>query len=198
MKTDNYTIKGNDSDVKEIQQVIEKMAAFNELPEKDMLKLQLLAEELIGMEKGLLGFTQGEFHAENNDNEYRLYLHADMNVDLDTQERFVNMSKDQKNDAYKGFLGKVRLIADTFTYTPTGKEIIDYEAYAISDAYSPFFSPAEYDMTWAFSKYKEELDEDDSNPIWDELEHSVIASLSDDLIVASRNKSIDVIVVKKF
>ena len=53
-------------------------------------------------------------------------------------------------------------------------------------------------MTWAFSKYKEELDEDESNPIWDELEHSVIASLSDDLIVASRNKSIDVIVVKKF
>ena len=162
-----------------------------------MLKLQLLAEELIGMEKGLLGFTQGEFHAENTDNEYRLYLHADMNVDLDTQERFVNMSKDQKNDAYKGFLGKVRLIADTFTYTPTGKEIIDYEAYALSDTYAPYFSPAEYDMTWAFSKYKEDLDDDD-NPIWDELEHSVIASLSDDLIVASRNKSIDVIVVKKF
>lgn len=198
MKTDSYTIQGNDSDVKEIQHVIEKMAKFNDLPEKDMLKLQLLAEELIGMEKGLLGFTQGEFTAENNGTEYRLILHADMNVDLDTQERFVNMSKGQKNNAYKGFLGKVRLIADTFTYTPTGREVIGYEAYAITDAYGSYFSPADYDMTWAFSKYKEELDEDDSNPIWDELEHSVIASLSDDLIVASRNKSIDVIVVKKF
>lgn len=199
MKTDNYTIKGDDSDVKEIQQVIEKIAKFNDLPEKDMLKLQLLSEELIGMEKGLLGFTQGVFHVENDGSEYRLYLHADMNVDLDTQERFVNMSKDQKNTAYKGFLGKVRLIADTFTYTPTGKEIIGYEAYALSDTYAPYFSPADYDMTWAFSKYKEELDEEDNdNPIWDELEHSVIASLSDDLIVASRNKSIDVIVVKKF
>ena len=198
MKTDNYTIKGDDSDVKEIQQVIEKMAAFNDLPEKDMLKLQLLAEELIGMEKGLMGFTHGDFYAENTGSEYRLCLHAEMNVDLDTQERFVNMSKDQKNNAYKGFLGKVRLIADTFTYTPSGKEVIGYEAYALSDTYAPYFSPADYDMTWAFSKYKEDLEDDDSNPIWDELEHSVIASLSDDLIVASRNKSIDVIVVKKF
>ena len=32
----------------------------------------------IGMEKGLLGFTQGEFTAENNGTEYRLILHADM------------------------------------------------------------------------------------------------------------------------
>ena len=196
MRTDSYIIKGTDEDIAEIHKVIEKVAAFNDLPEKDMMKLQLLSEELIGMEKGLLGFTQGEFSIENTGNNYRLCLHADMNVDLDTQERFVNMSKNQKNDAYKGFMGKIRLIADTFTYTPTGEEMLGYEAYALSESYSPYFSPADYDMTWAFSKYKEDLD--DKAPIWDELEHSVIASLSDDLIVASRNKSIDVIVVKNF
>ena len=51
-------------------------------------------------------------------------------------------------------------------------------------------------MTWSFSKYKDDLDE--ATPQWDELEHSVIASLSDDLLVGTRNKSIDIVVVKKF
>ena len=60
MKTDSYTIQGNDSDVKEIQHVIEKMAKFNDLPEKDMLKLQLLAEELIGMEKEIGSIEAGK------------------------------------------------------------------------------------------------------------------------------------------
>lgn len=196
MKTDDYTITGTDNDITEINSVIEKVASFNDLPEKDKNKLQLLAEELIGMEKGLLGFTQGLFHIENTGTEYRLCLHADMNVDLDTQERFVNMSKTQKNEAYKGFLGKVRLVADTFLYQPTGEEMLGFEAYSLSESYAPYLSPADYDMTWSFSKYKDDID--DTAPVWDELEHSVIASLSDDLIVATRNKSIDVIVVKKF
>jgi hypothetical protein len=196
MKTDNYTITGDSSDITEIHKVIEKVAQFNDLPDKDLKKLQLLAEELVGMEKGLLGFSKGDFHIENTDNEYRLCLHADMNVDLDTQERFVNMSKTQKNEAYKGFLGKVRLVADTFLYTPTGEEMLGFESYALSETYSPYFSPADYDMTWSFSKYKDDLDE--ATPQWDELEHSVIASLSDDLLVGTRNKSIDIVVVKKF
>ena len=196
MKTDDYKITGKDEDITEINEVIEKVASYNDLPEKDKNKLQLLAEELIGMEKGLLGFSSGIFHIENTDNEYRLCLHADMNVDLDTQERFVNMSKTQKNEAYKGFLGKVRLVADTFLYTPTGEEMLGFEAYSLSESYAPYFSPADYDMTWSYSKFKTE--NEDKAPAWDELEHSVIESFSDDLIVATRNKSIDVIVVKKF
>ncbi|MCR5420372.1 MAG: hypothetical protein K6E98_05160 [Lachnospiraceae bacterium] len=196
MRTDNYKITGNNSDITEINKVIEKVANYNDLDEKDKNKLQLLAEELIGMEKGVLGFTNGLFHIENSGNEYRLCLHSDINIDIDTQERFVNMSKTQKNEAYKGFLGKVRLITDTFLYTPTSEEMKGFEAYAISETTSPYFSPADYDMTWAFSKYKNEID--DTAPIWDELEHSVIASFSDDLLVATRNKSVDVVVVKKF
>ncbi len=64
MKTDNYTITGDSSDITEIHKVIEKVAQFNDLPDKDLKKLQLLAEELVGMEKGLLGFSKGDFHIE--------------------------------------------------------------------------------------------------------------------------------------
>ena len=196
MKTDNYIIKDSSEDIPEIQKVIEKVAKYNDLPEKSMRKLQLLAEELIGMEKGLLGFTQGVFYIENKDNEYHLCLHADMAIDITTQERFVTMSKSQKNEAYKGFLGKVRLVADTFLYTPSSEELVEMNAYAVTDASISTFSPADYDMTWLFSNYKNEISE--KTPEWDELEHSVIASLSDDLLVATRNKSVDIIVVKKF
>ena len=42
MKTDDYTITGTESDITEINEVIEKVASYNDLPEKDKKKLQLL------------------------------------------------------------------------------------------------------------------------------------------------------------
>ncbi len=196
MKTDIYTITGDKSDLTEIQNQIRKAAAYNSLSEKDTIRLELIGEELLGLEKGILGLTVGEFHIETDKKSYHLCLHALVNLDIDTQEEFVNMSKNQKNEAYKGFKGKMRLIMDTFLYTPSGAELAEFDSYIVSGASISAFSPANYDMTWMFSEYKNSLKS--ATPEWDELEHSILANVADDIVVGTRNNSVDIVVTKKF
>ena len=196
MRTDVYEITGKQTDITTIQEGIRKMAAYNSLPEKDSKKLELFAEELLGLEKGILGFQTGELYLENNGNDYHIFLHANLKLDINTQENFINMSKNQKNESYKGFLGKIRLVTDTFLYTPTGAELDEYNAYAVNSINVSSFSPANYEMTWMFSKYKDDITED--SPEWDELEHSVLAKMADDIVVGARNNSVDIIVTKSF
>ena len=46
------------------------------------------------------------------------------------------------------------------------------------------------------NEYKEQVKE--NTPEWDMLEHSILANLADDVVVAARKNFIDIIVIKKF
>ena len=196
MKTNICIINGKESDIPTIQKEVEKVAAYNELENKQKLQLLLLAEELVGMEKGILGFGEGEFYMENTGDEYRLHLHADIAVDLDVKDKFVDMSKNRKNECYKGFMGKIRFVADTFMFSANSSELSGYSTYSLNGPAMTYFTPSDYENIWSYSQYKEAISVNE--PEWDELEHSIVANLADDVIVGARNNSVDMVVVKKF
>ncbi len=196
MKTNVIKVSCKESDIALIQNEIEKVASYNELSKKSKNQLLLLAEELLGLEKGILGFTTGEFYVENDGADYKLCLHSDINIDIAVQDKFVELSSSQKNEAYKGFMGKVRYVADSFMF---GSEHADLAGCGSLCTQGPAIqSKLQYDcdMTWSYSAYREEVNENTEE--WDELEHSIVANLADDVVVAARQGSVDIIVIKRF
>lgn len=194
MKSNECILKGRDEDIARALKEVEKTAVYNKLGRKEAIQLRLLAEELMGMQKGILGFTKGVFYVENHKKLYNLYLHSEIRVDMQTQERFVEMSTKGKNTAYDGFKGKLRMIADKMLNDPAaGCYITD----TYVDGTMIFNDPAaQYEQIWALSQYRKEAEQNAAE--WDELERSIVASIADEVIVGARTDYVDLIAVKKF
>lgn len=179
---------------------VEKVAKYNALTEKESKTLRLLAEELIGMEKGILGIRVGEFYVENEgkkEKEYKLHLISEMTLDLDEQDRFMELSSSGKNEAYKGFSGKIKEIAGMFLAEPAGA-VRPYDAsyMCAPGAYMSYGITGSFDYAWTMQSYMQTSTEDENK--WDELEKSVVAKYADDIVVGVTNKSVEIIVVKDF
>ena len=64
MKSNVCLLNGSSNDLLQIAQEIEKVADYNKLTRKQIIQLLLLSEELFGIQKGILGFTKGDFYVE--------------------------------------------------------------------------------------------------------------------------------------
>lgn len=198
MKSDIIKIKGDvrEEDIENVLTQVEKVAQYQGLTEKQGLSLRLLAEEILGFEKGILGFSDGELFIENKDNEYRICLHSDVKMDIFKKETAVDLSTKKENAAYKGFKGKLRMVVDsmfvnTGVVAPSMMECCDI----LASSYCSY-SYDDYDNAWSLDSYRDDVDENTEE--WDMLEHSILAKVADDVIIGARNKSLDIVVIKKF
>ena len=195
MKSNVCEVKGKNEDLKIVLNEVEKAAGYNGLERKKILQLQLLSEELIGIQKGILGFVKGEFYMENTGDEYRLCLHAEVHTDILTQERFVQMATNHKNEAAKGVVGKIKYVVN-YLLSGDVSNVPDYNLFYESMNASANMMPSAYDVVWSFGTYRDGVSEGTEE--WDEMEHSIVANLADDLIVGATANTIDLIAVKKF
>lgn len=197
MKSDIITIKNNikKEDIEKLLIQVEKLADYQNLNEKQSRQLRLMVEELLGFEKGILGFSKGQLHIENNETEYKICLHSDVQIDAWTREYAADCSSSHENAAYRGFKGKLRKIMDTMcdydALSPSSMEVAGYLSSTNEICYTET-----YDHAWSMNEYKEQVQENTAE--WDMLEHSILANLADDVIVAARMNFIDIIVVKNF
>ena len=198
MRSNECMLSGDRTDINKALEEVEKVAAYNDLSRKEALQLRLLAEEMMGMQAGVLGFVKGKFYLENKEKTYNLYLHTeiDANTQLKERDKLVAMSTDGKNAAYAGFMGKIRKMMD---YISGGSMDECYSGYYpnIMEVSMSFMAPfVNYDRIWELGIYREKakkrLEE------WDELEKSIVASICDDLVVGVRSNYADLIAVKKF
>lgn len=195
MKSNVCEVKGKNEDLKIVLNEVEKAAGYNGLERKKILQLQLLSEELIGIQKGILGFVKGEFYMENTGDEYRLCLHAEVHTDILTQERFVEMATNHKNEAAKGVVGKIKYVVN-YLLSGDVSNVPNYNLFYESMNASANMMPSAYDVVWSFGTYRNGVSEGTEE--WDEMEHSIVANLADDLIVGATADTIDLIAVKKF
>lgn len=195
MKSNVIHINNNEDMAAEVLQEVEHAASYNQLDNKTTIMLRLLAEELIGLQKGILGFNRGEFFLDDEDGVYKLHLNAKLRLNLEEQERFVDIATNHKNDAYKGFTGKLRMMIDSYSAAqaavpiePTGMQFMESSA-IIATA-------VDYDSIWTLNSFRDENEGD--REIWDELEKSILVSIADDIIVGTRADYVDITVIKKF
>ena len=196
MKSNECMLSGKRSDIDKALKEVEKFAQYNELSHKETMQLRLLAEEMMGIQNGVMGFVNGKFYLENQGRTYNVYLHTEIEVNRHqaVQEKLVEMSTSGKNAAYTGFMGKIRkLMDDMASNSMEGYYQIDSNMGETVMLTSPV---VDYDRIWELSKYREQVKKKVEQ--WDELEKSIVASIADELIVGSRNDYVDLIAVKKF
>lgn len=197
MVTNKCVLRGNDEDLKEVLKEVEIAAVYNRLDHKPSIQLRLLAEEMIGIEKGILGFVRGEFYMENEDKEYKLHLDAQLNLEPSEREAFVNVSSSKTNEVYKGFKGKILKAIDSMTGTGTmtsGMTTPLASSYIENDVITGFQSNG-LDL-WQLTRYEEQ---NKNNPeIWDEMEKSIVARLADEILIGFREGKLTMTVMKTF
>lgn len=196
LQSDKIQIDGTKESFQKVMKEVEKTAEYGNLSKKESIQLDLLSEELMGMQKNMLHTDSGEFYIENDGKSYKIHLKTETKMDFLKQDEYKQIATSGKNQAYKGFMGKLSLIADTlFQNTVSGYTIYCSDMTPMANAIGMDLS-ALYDHAWVYSQ--ELVKQEESEEKWDELEKSIVAKLADEIIIGSRNDYVEVVIYKNF
>ena len=193
MQSNICKIEKGSRNMDQIFRECEKVARYNELDHKQTLQLRLLCEELVNMLPSVVSNFSGEFWIENQGDQFELRMRVSVeNIDMDTRERLINVSKKRQNSAIVGVTGKIRAV-------------FDYMAMSGGDAVSPagrygFSTNIDFSQIWSLQQYKNTVQTDGGaeGQEWDEFERSIIVKIADDVLVGVKGKNVSIIIKKKF
>lgn len=199
MKTDVITVSSRGKQMEKALEQADKVAAYKGLSAKDALHLRLLTEEMMGMMRSITGEKEGTFWIEDQDGEYQLHLKVRAMLTSEEREQLLAVSSSGKNESAKGLMGRLR---DFFDW---GSDA-DLSAYSspllLPDAFEQSSSPM-LDWEWSMSRYERalssQMEQGDQTvkEAWDELEKSVVSHVADDVKVAIRSGTVEMIIIKK-
>ena len=199
MKTDVITVSSRGKQMEKALEQADKVAAYKGLSAKDALHLRLLTEEMMGMMRSITGEKEGTFWIEDQDGEYQLHLKVRAMLTSEEREQLLAVSSSGKNESAKGLMGRLR---DFFDW---GSDA-DLSAYSspllLPDAFEQSSSPM-LDWEWSMSRYERalssQMEQGDQavKEAWDELEKSVVSHVADDVKVAIRSGTVEMIIIKK-
>ena len=172
----------------------EKVARYNDLDHKQTLQLRLLCEELVNMLPSIVSNFSGEFWIETRGDQFELCMRVSVeNIDMDTRERLINVSKKRKNSAIVGITGKIRAVFDYMAMSGDDTTISPAGRYGFS-------TNIDFSQIWSLQQYRStvQTDGDAEGEEWDEFERSIIVKIADDVLVGVKGKSVNIIIKKKF
>ena len=175
MKSDVITIDNQGKGIDAAKLETEKAAQFRGLDNKQSLRLQLCAEEMLSLARSVTGEMEASFWVESEDKHFELHMTTKTVMDKLKRETLLAASTSGKNEAAKTFLGNLRnafveaMISDTdkYVYTPD-LNIVD-----------------------TANRYIESEE-------WDQYEQSVLRAVADGIKVSIVGKTVDLTVVKDF
>ena len=192
MKTDILMISSDGTNMDSALAQVDKVAAYKGLSSKNALYLRLLAEETMAMMRAITGSVNGEFWMEDEDQLYTLHLKVSTLMDENAREQLLAASTSGKNEATRGFMGKIRSFFEPSSSVPM---------------FSAGFgggSPQMYNSyVWSMEDYRDQLrqyreqNQNEAKDAWDELEKSVVGHLADDVKVSIRGRTVEMTIVKK-
>ena len=200
MRTEQIRVSSSGEGMEEALQMTEKFGLESGLIRKEDLRLRLLAEELLGMMRSIVGKIEALYWIEGEDQKYDIFLAGDVELNQDSRRKLIEVSSKHENAAAKGFMGKLRDMigvmllpeGDGPSMTSIGLMTMGSpnEFIANSDAYS-----------WSLNKYREELqasDNEEARKENDELERSIVASLADEVSVSIEDSKVTIVVTIAF
>lgn len=205
MKTDVMKISPTGEGMTEALRQTEKAAAFQELTPKQGLRLRLLAEEMMGMLRTIVGEGQASYWVEAEGKRFSLHLAMGARMNTDLREELLKTSTSGKNAAVQGFMSRIK---DIFVQLsePDGEGISPVE-YGFSYVDVTSFEDASLGVTthgmmygWSMKAYKDAVAEhrEEEQDKWDELEKSITAKLADEVKVFIRGNTVEMVVEKAF
>lgn len=196
MRTDICTISSDFADITAALEQTERCGRFIDLDHKQQIRLRLLAEELLGIVRGILGDCDAEFFIEARGKSVELHLRADcyMGILPSEREQLISVSSSGKNAAELGFMGKLRALFEGGVYCGES---------GLAAAESMFYSSSVNDSSllssvWSLQAYKQHLNFEPPAEVWDELEKSIVANIADDVTVSVIGDKTEIVIKKKF
>ena len=188
MRSDTIHVKNDGTGIEEALEQVEKVSVYKELSGKDGRHLRLLAEEMLGMMHALTGKKEADFWLDDEEKVFRLHLKMPVIMNANMRMKLLSVSSTGTNEAAKGVMGKIRSLFERMS------EPADEGLYF---SYAAGMCPVEDDSQigfWSFNRYKESI-EGQEEP-WDELEKSIVANLADEIRIAIRENSAEMIIYK--
>lgn len=203
MKSKICTLNKNIDSYNEILNEVENILTYNKIEGKQALRIRLIAEELIGMVRGLVDDFEGMFWIENNGSDYEFHVNIKVDeMNIEKREELIAVSKTGKNAAATGIMGKIRAVAETMMLVVTNPNLncpvmqyYDGNDIIMGVGYLEPEIAAEYGYlcSWSLNNYKTKTQEATA---CDELERSIVANLANDIIVGVKGKNVEIIIKK--
>ena len=191
MKTDVIVISNHGGNMEAVLDQVDALAARKALSPKGAIHLRLLAEETMAMMRAITGEVNGEFWIEDREGVYELHLKVDTLTDAQTRQQLLSASTTGKNEAARGFMGKIRAFFQPAADVPSFGSGFTIGAPQMYGSYE-----------WSMEDYRQQLRQyreknaEGSQEAWDELEKSVVSRLADDVKVSILGRTVEMTIFK--
>ncbi|MBQ8953675.1 MAG: hypothetical protein IJ048_06130 [Clostridia bacterium] len=176
MKSNTIRIDNQGNGFSDAIEEARKVAAYNNLEKKATVQLEMLTHELLSLARSVTGELQASFWIEGEERQFDLHLNTKTVMDKEKRFLLLSSATTRKNDAAKGFLGKLR---DAFEEAMTAD--VDHSHEEIP-----------YELLNDVSGH--EIESSD----WDGYERSILRKLADNVKIAIRGGVVDMTVSKRF
>ena len=198
MKSNVCKIENGTRDLEAILNESQKVAEYNGLTSKQTLQLRLLCEELDGMLPNIIDDFDGDFWIEFEEGVCKVNASVTFKTfTADKKEALIEISKNKKNAAAVGFVGKLRSELENIFLNEESAQVGTIPAGSLYLA-TGYSEGVDFSYIWSLEQYKSSVRAEEQKEEWDELEKSVLASAADDVIVGVKGKRADIVIVKKF
>ena len=209
MKSDIVRISSAGEGMQEALLAATASADYRGLGKKDAIHLRLLAEEMLGMMRQVTHEAQADFWVQSEGGEFELHLVAHPTITGKVRKELLKISTSGKNEAAKGFMGKIRDLFDRALTAAVPEEGAGSIAQGFIMPAGMFVGdPMTYDaaagmITWSMNHYisaiKDESEHDSEvKEEWDELEKSIVANIADEVKIAIAGDTVEMTVYKSF
>ncbi|MBQ6384057.1 MAG: hypothetical protein IJJ42_10795 [Clostridia bacterium] len=175
MKSDVIVIDNQGNGFRDAVEQTKRTAAFRGLNSKDSLHLQLITEEMLSLARSVTGEMKASFWIEGDDNQFDLHLSTETVMDKEKRALLISSATNRKNDAAKGFLGKLRDAFEQAMVADAVHPSADLPPEILADIPATAFEDAD----------------------WDGYEKSVLKRLADNVKIGIRGSVVDMTVSKK-
>ena len=199
MQSDIIHVTNDGVGIEQALEQAERVAAFKSLSHKDALHLRLLAEEMMGMLRGLTGEREADFWIDDAADTFRLHLKAQTLMNAELRKKLLSASTSGQNSAVKGVMGKIRDLFNRLL-EPADSDFLGsiaagmtYDAATVGD-----MSMMSVNI-WSLNQYRAAVQkETDAQEVWDELEKSVVARLAGEVEIGIADRTVEMVIYKKF
>lgn len=205
MKSVEIKVTSNGFGMEDALALTEKTALDAGLEKKELLRMRLLTEELIGMMRGIAGDVEAFFSIDSEaGKKFALQLSADIKMKRELYDQLIALSTSGKNAAAKGFMGKLReMIAVALLPDKTGFSVMQGFSLGMMGASASSLPNAQMigaeSFEWSLSQYKDDIsNSSDAKSAWDELERSIVASIADEVKVSVVGSHAGITIYKAF
>ena len=134
------------------------------LEKKEKLRLRLLAEELIGLMRGITGDMEAFYEIGQKEKQFQLCLESDVKLTREMHKELLAVATSGKNAAAQGFMGKLRdMIAVALLPYGEGLDIMAGLSLGLMTMGSPTGAAAGAESyMWSLNDYREKAESKDA------------------------------------